>query len=176
MWIVEGRPSLRAAGRTSGSGDDDKLVTFMGGVELAMVKVYDGAARLLSSDRAKAAGAAFRAHHAAHAAALARVTTRAASGPNQALLANLTPSIQNLRTEQDELQFLGAMEEEVASTYQWMVARLTGTGPIAAAATILPVECQHAVFLGLLQDKPVDGLVPSFQPTTPLLNPADLSG
>jgi ferritin-like protein len=167
------RRALSAAGNPQTT--DDALMGFLQGVELTMVRLYADAAAVLTTAEARAAAAAFRAHHAAHASALAPwAGAHQATGPNQTLLANTAPSKEGIRTEQDELQFLAAMEEQVASTYQWAVGRLTLQGSVSVAAVILPVECQHAVVLGLLQGKPVDSLVPAFEPTTPFLNPDDL--
>lgn len=166
-------PSVAGSPQTT----DDALMGFLQGVELTMVRLYGDASPLLTTAEARAAAADFRAHHAAHASALAPwAGAHQASGPNQALLANTASSMQGVRTEGDELQFLAAMEEQLAATYQWAVGRLGLQGSVSIAAVILPVECQHAVILGLLQDKPMDGLVPAFQPTTPFLNPAALGG
>jgi hypothetical protein len=156
------------------AASEDALMAFLRSVELAMAQLYGELRHRLVSAPAGAAAEAFGAHHAAHAAALAPWSgAQPPTGPNQALLANVAPSVESVRTEQDALQFLGAMEEQLASTYQWAVGRLTSSGAIAASAVILPAECQHAVILGNLQGKPLAALVPPFEGTAQFLNPAD---
>jgi hypothetical protein len=155
-----------------GSGDDD-LVAFLGSIELAAVHVYGGGARLLFTPAAIDASAAFGAHHSAHAAALARLGSGAPVRANQALLSNMSASTQGLVTEQGQLQLLYTLEEQLAATYEWVLGRLATTPGLAEAAAILPVECQHAVVMGTLLDKPMDAIVPAFQGDSGFLAPND---
>ena len=116
--------------------------------------------------------AACAAHHRAHAAALATLAgPSAATGPNAALLANLAPSLQVLQSEDDELGFLFSLEGQLAGTYEWAMSRFTAAPAVQQAATILPVECQHAVELGMLLSKPVSELVGVFQADDGYLDP-----
>jgi len=150
---------------------DDALVAFLRSVELAGVRLYAAAEPFLTTPAARAAVTAFSAHHAAHAAGLAVVGGDTAVRANAALLANLSASMQTVRTEADELSLLYSFEEQVAATYQWVVGRLVAPSVLGEAATILPVEAEHAVVMGTLLSKPMDGLVPPFQTDTGYLNP-----
>jgi hypothetical protein len=143
-------------------GDED-LVAFLASIELAAVHLHAAGARLLITPVAIQASAAFGAHHAAHAAALARLGSGTAPRANQALLSNLSASSQGLVTEQGQLELLYTLEEELAATYEGVLGRLTTTPGLAEAAAILPVECQHAVVLGTILAKPMDGIIPPFQ-------------
>jgi hypothetical protein len=151
---------------------DDELAAFLQSAELATVHLYEVGASLLTSPAAVRTTAACAAHHRAHAAALATLAgPSAATGPNAALLANLAPSLQVLQSEDDELGFLFSLEGQLAGTYEWAMSRFTGAPAVQQAATILPVECQHAVELGMLLSKPVSELVGVFQADDGYLDP-----
>ena len=150
---------------------DDALVAFLRSVELAGTRLYAAAVPFVVTPAGRAALTAFASHHAVHAAGLATVGGGTAVRANAALLANLSASMQTVRTEGDELSLLYSFEEQMAATYQWVAGRLVAPSVLGEAATILPVEAGHAVVLGTLLGKPMDGLIPPFQSDTGYLNP-----
>jgi hypothetical protein len=160
------------SGPSGASVADDELAAFLQSAELATVHLYEVGAALITSPAAVRATAACAAHHRAHAAVLATLAgPSAATGPNAALLTNLAPSLQVLSSEADELGFLYSLESQLAGTYEWALSHFTGVPAVQQAATILPVECQHAVELGLLLSKPLSDLVGVFQADDGYLDP-----
>jgi len=154
------------------SAADNALAAFLQSAELAAVHVYAAGAHLIASPAAAQAAAACSAHHRAHAGALAVLAgPSAVTGPNAALLTNLAPSLQLLRSENDELGFLYALEGQLAGTYEWALSHFTSATAVQQAAAILPVECQHAVEIGMLLAKPLSDLVGVFQDQDGYLDP-----
>jgi hypothetical protein len=152
---------------------DDAVVAFLRSIELAGVRLYAAGAPFLVSPVAQTVADAFRAHHGAHSTDLAALGGGAGVVANQALLANMAPSMQTVTSEQDELALLYAFEEQLAATYQWAMGRLNNAATLGEAAAILPVECQHAVVLGTLLDKTRESLIAPFQTDVGYLNPDD---
>ncbi len=145
------------------AGDQD-LLAFLATVELSLEHLYAGAGAFLRTAAAVQVAHVFAAHHRAHYGALAAMLGPSApTRPNQALLANLAPSLDVVTNEQGELAFLYAVEQQAAATGQYALGRLSGTAALELIGTILPVEAEHAVILGSLLGKAVDELVPAFQ-------------
>jgi len=154
------------------SAADDALAAFLQSAELAAVQLYEAGARLVTSAEAVRTVVACAAHHRAHATALATLAgPSAVTAPNAALLTNLAPSLQLVRSEDDELGFLYALEGQLAGTYEWALTHFAGSPGVQHAATILPVECQHAVEIGMLLSKPLADLVGVFQGQDGYLDP-----
>ena len=151
---------------------DGALAAFLQSAELATVHLYETGAHLLTTPAAAQTAAVCAAHHRAHASALATLAgPSAATGPNVALLTNLAPSLQLLSSEDDELGFLYSLEGQLAGTYEWAMSHFSAAPAVQQAATILPVECQHSVELGLLLSKPMADLVGVFQGQDGYLDP-----
>lgn len=148
----------------SGPPTDAELLRFAQGVELALLKAYDAAARLLLSPAAVDAAAAFVRHHTAHAAALGRL----AGGPpvvaaNPALAGQVRNALETAKTERETLAALYELENNVAATHQYLLEHLTGDVAIHGVAAILPAESEHAAVIGLLLHKGLRDLGSAFQ-------------
>lgn len=141
--------------------DDKTIAGFAQGVELTAVAAYTMAAPLLSPATLKVAQL-FLNHHQQHADAFGSVAgDKAATGPNEKLVAALTPTLQGLKDEAGALEFAFTLENQAAYTYAAAITLLQDPAYAAATSTILPIEAQHAVVLGLALGKPVTDVFPT---------------
>jgi hypothetical protein len=72
------------------------------------------------------------------------------------------------------LQVLYTVESAAASTYLYALGALQDNATLSLAASILPVESQHAVILGILLNKDAKtnaDFLPSFITQDPALTP-----
>lgn len=145
-------------------------------MELALVHAYATAAPLLASPAAADAGAAFARHHAAHAAALARV---AGGEPVAAPVAGVSSQMESvLRSARGEHEALGALyeiETKVAATHQYLLEKLQTNPAIHQVSAVLPVEGQHAAVLAVMLNKGVRDLSPAFQTRDGYYDPSHLA-
>lgn len=142
---------------------DDDVAAFAQSVELAVAQAYASAlsGTKLKSSAATAAANAFGTHHRDHAAALGR--TAGAKAPNKAngaIHKTVSASITNAKEEQAVLDILFVIESALAATYVSVLGGLTSAMSLKLAATILPVEAQHAVVLGTMLGKKAEDLFP----------------
>lgn len=154
---------------------DLTIVLFGQSVELAAVAAYDLALNkgLLRSG-AEETARVFRRHHAEHAAALATFTPDAVvETPNPKLVAELGPKVQGATTVEALAEVLMGLEDGAAATYQFAMGQIEGWKVAAAAATIEPVEGQHAVAWSTVVTpdptawaKDITTIVPTFQTTS----------
>jgi hypothetical protein len=158
--LLPGLPARLAAARGLAL-DDATIAGYAQGVELAAVAVYTMAAPLLTPATLPVAQL-FMSHHTDHAAAFGAVAgSHATTTPNAKLVAALGPSIAALKTEMDALGFAFVIEGQAAYTYAAALTLLQDPKYAAATATILPIEAQHQVVLGLALGKSVTDVFPT---------------
>ncbi|HYF44869.1 MAG TPA: ferritin-like domain-containing protein, partial [Acidimicrobiales bacterium] len=108
------------------------------------------------------------------AAAFAGVAGDAATGdPNQALLDEFAPMIEEAEDQAALLEIAKNLEEAAASTYFFALGVLQDTENALAVASILPIESQHAVVLGQALDQETEEFVPSFETQESALTPSE---
>ena len=143
------------------SMDDMGIAGFAQSVELAAVEVYKIAAPLLSATT-KPVAELFMSHHQQHADAFGAVAgSKKASGPNQKLVTALGPTLAGLKDEAGALGFAFTLEGQAAYTYAGALTVLQDPAYAKATSTILPIEAQHQVVLGLALGKPVTDCFPT---------------
>jgi hypothetical protein len=135
--------------------DDVTLAVFATSVELAAVAAYEAAGASADLDAgAKSTAQLFGGHHSEHAAALTQLLTDNGYAEevtaNAALLAVFAPRIQGAADQAALAQVLYDLEDGAASTYLFAMGAFESAAIAGAAATILPVEAQHAVAWSLL--------------------------
>ena len=73
----------------------------------------------------------------------------------------MTPTLQAIKDETGALEFAFMLENQAAYTYAAALTLLQDPAYAAATATILPIEAQHAVVLGLALGKSVNDVFPT---------------
>ena len=73
----------------------------------------------------------------------------------------MTPALQAIKDEMGALEFAFMLENQAAYTYAAALTLLQDAAYAAATATILPIEAQHAVVLGLALGKAVTDVFPT---------------
>ena len=153
--------SLYRSRRSAGGLDDQTIAGYAQSVELAAVAAYAAAAPVLSSGTLPVAQL-FMAHHQQHADAFGAVAgPKAVSVPNKTLIAAVTPTLQAIKDEMGALEFAFTLEGQAAYTYAAALTLLQDPAYAAATATILPIEAQHQVVLGLALGKDVTAVFPT---------------
>ena len=149
--------------QTSG---DAGLQAFAQSVELALVQAYAdvSAGGRVTVSAALDATTTIAQHHQEHARALGEAAgSRATTEPNRRLVNRFRADLRDASDETRTLEVLLRLENEVASTYMFVLGSLEATSALQLAASILPVESQHAVVLaGLVQQRPARTF-PSFE-------------
>jgi hypothetical protein len=168
------------SGEAEVSGNDLVIVEFAVGLELAASAAYDVAisTRLLDPETTELART-FGGHHRDHAAALAELAGRdedEAGEPNIALVEALAPRIDDSQTADEVLAVLFEIEQGAAATYAEALGVLESTVTAGPAASILPVESQHATAIGSILELPVEEWMPAFQSTAGAFDPAAYAG
>ncbi len=148
--------------RRSYSGlDDQSIAGYAQSVELAAVAAYTAAAPLLTSATLPVAEL-FMSHHQQHADAFGAVAgSKAVTEANAALIAAVSPALAALTDEMGALEFAFVLEGQAAYTYAAALTLLQDPAYAAATATILPIEAQHQVVLGLALGKDVTDVFPT---------------
>ncbi len=140
--------------------DDQDIAGYAQGIELAAVAVYTMAAPLLTPATLPVAQL-FMQHHQQHADAFGSVAgAKKATGPNAKLVAAVTPTLQGLKDEAGALGFAFTLEGQAAYTYAGALTLLQDPAYAKATSTILPIEAQHQVVLGLALGKARHRLLP----------------
>jgi len=140
---------------------DEQIAGYAQSVELAAVAAYGMAAPLLSAATAPVAQL-FMSHRQQHADAFGSVAGASkASGPNQKLVAAVTPTLQGLKDENGALEFAFTLEGQAAYTYAAALTLLQDPAYAKATSTILPIEAQHQVVLGLALGKALTDVFPT---------------
>lgn len=166
---------LLPAAWAEGSISEGELAGFAQSVELAAVAAYEAAidTGLLSGTVVDVAEV-FRGHHQDHADALGGVASEdAVDEPNQALLAAASEQLQGATDEEAILALAQDLENSAAATYFYALGVLQDRDAALAAATILPVEGQHAVVLGQALGQELEEYVPTFQGSEGAWTPAE---
>ena len=159
------------------SDADHVLAAFAESIELAVAMAYQAATATgrLRTTAAAAIPSTFAGHHHDHAVAFASAaSTKATHKPNPKLLDTVTGQIQAAATEKAVLQVLYNVENGAASTYLYALGAFQDNATLALTASILPVESQHAVILGILLNKDAKtspDFLPSFVTQDPALTP-----
>lgn len=132
--------------------DDRELAAFAESVELALVAVYESVTPLLSSP-VLAVVEVVLGHHEEHAEAFAELAGSSATGrPNATLMETLGPIVDGLSGQSDALSFAASLENQMVTTYTHSLTVLEDPEVVTSAATVVPVECGHAITLSLLLD------------------------
>jgi len=153
--------SLYRSRRSSSGIDDQAIAGYAQSVELAAVAAYTAAAPVLSAGTLPVAQL-FMTHHQQHADAFGAVAgPKAATGPNKTLVTAVTPLLQAIKDENGALEFAFTLEGQAAYTYAAALTLLQDPAYAAATATILPIEAQHQVVLGLALGKDVTAVFPT---------------
>lgn len=152
---------LYIARRSVAALDDQTIAGYAQSIELAAVAAYTAAAPLLTSATLPVAEL-FMSHHQQHADAFGAVAgMHAVSEPNAALIAAVSPTLASLTDEMGALEFAFVLEGQAAYTYAAALTLLADPAYAAATATILPIEAQHQVVLGLALGKDVTDVFPT---------------
>lgn len=153
--------SLYRSRRSASGLDDQTIAGYAQSVELAAVAAYTAAAPVLSAGTLPVAQL-FMMHHQQHADAFGAVAgAKAVSVPNKTLIAAVTPTLQAIKDEMGALEFAFTLEGQAAYTYAAALTLLQDPAYAAATATILPIEAQHQVVLGLALGKDVTAVFPT---------------
>ena len=158
----------------SNTSGDAGINAFAQGVELALVAAY---AELASSGKVATPDAvqatnAFAAHHQEHAAALGALAgNRATSAPNRRLATMFAARVRGAPDERATLRVALSLENEASSTYLFALGSLEATDALQVAASILPVESQHAVVLAALVNEAPRETFPAFETQDRALQP-----
>ena len=145
---------------------DASLQAFAQSVELALVQAYSevATAGTVTSPAAVDATTTIAQHHQEHARALGDAAgSRATNAPNRRLVTRFRADLRQASDETSALDVLLRFENETASTYMFVLGSLEATPALQLAASILPVESEHAVVLAGLVRQPPARAFPSFE-------------
>jgi ferritin-like protein len=169
-----GRLVPRAWSQTAPSDGD--IATFAASVEYAAVAAYQAAAKSgkVTNKAILDAATAFAGQHQQHGDAFKAAGTNKNVMANKGVLDMVTPQLTAAKTENDVVALAYGLENAAAATYIFALGVLTTEGAYNAVASVMPVEAQHAVALGLVLGKPLDekGFLPSFETKDGALDPA----
>ena len=169
-----GRMVPRAWSQSAPSDGD--IATFAASVEYAAVAAYQAAAKsgLIKNKAILDAATAFAGQHQQHGDAFKAAGTNPNVAANKAVLDMVTPQLTAAKTENDVVALAYGLENAAAATYIFALGVLTTEGAYNAVASVMPVEAQHAVALGLVLGKPLDdeSFMPKFETKTGALDPA----
>lgn len=166
------RVTAAAAQEAEELGDDD-IAAFVESVELLAADAHDAAARSgkLGSGATQALGA-FAAHHREHASTVAGHAGGKAKGrPHPRLADIVTGQLQGAADEAAMLGVLQDVENALAATHLYAIGAAKDGALLRTAASLLPVESQHAVVVGQLLGRGVDQIVPELENQDRALDP-----
>ncbi len=136
--------------------DDTAIAKFAESVELAAVAAYTAAAQSgkMHTPAVLVAATTFASHHMDHAKAFGAFAGDAALAvPNPGILQAVGDQMRAAADEAAIVQVAFATENAAAATYLFAIGALTSTAALAATASIMPVEAQHAAVLGYVLGK-----------------------
>jgi hypothetical protein len=155
---------------------DGDIATFAASVEYAAVAAYQAAAKSgkIKNKAILDAATAFAGQHQQHGDAFKAAGMNPNVAANKGVLDMVTPQLTAAKTENDVVALAYGLENAAAATYIFALGVLTSEGAYNAVASVMPVEAQHAVALGLVLGKPLDekGFLPSFETKDGALDPA----
>ena len=158
---------------TQASGDAG-IDAFAQSVELALAQAYQELARTgkVTTPAAVDTTTTCATHHQEHARALGDAAgNSAASGPNAKLVGRFRTLIRNAPDENAALEVALGLENKAASTYLFVLGSLEAPEALQLAASILPVESEHAVALAELLGKDPRETFPTFETQDQALKP-----
>ena len=165
--VVAASPFLPGAGFLGRVGaqslTDTQIAGFAQGFELVAVAAYQMAAPELS-DATRPVAELFGSHHQQHADAFGAVAgDDAQPEANQKILADVGPLLEQAIADGEAaiLQLAQIVENEAAYTYAFGLTLLQDPAFASAAATILPIEAQHAAAIGLALGQSVEEQFPT---------------
>ena len=153
---------------------DADIAAFAESIELAAVEAYAAAAKsgLITEPAIAQAGATFAGHHKEHAAAFAAASDDKAKGKaNPTLLRAIGDQLGTAADQAGVVKIAFDLENGAASTYLFAIGAFKDAKAVQLAASILPVEAQHAVVLGQVLGRPLTGLFPPHPDPTKLGDP-----
>lgn len=154
------RPARPAFAQEAG---DTATTRFLESVELALVEGYGRIDPSLLAPDLAASVTAFTDHHRAHSAALAELASDAARGqPNPRLLDDIEARLDRADDERSVLEVVYSLETAVAATHLFALGVLEASRALELAASILPVESEHAVVFGTALERPLNEIAPTF--------------
>ena len=140
---------LASAGAQEAVPTAPELAAFAETIELAGASFYGAVRGRLSRPQAVGAVTAYQRHHQDHANAIGPAAgDKRVSKPNELLLPTLNDQLRRASTENDVIRVAYDFENGLAATYLYIVDTIEDPGTLKLAASILPVEAQHAVVLG----------------------------
>ena len=154
---------------------DEELAAFAESLELAAVETYAKVAQAgqLKSPGLAETAATFSAHHAEHATAFgAAAGAKASKRANPKLVESIGDQLKNARDEKAALRVLADLETAAAATHLFAIGAMQSTGALQLAASILPVESQHAAVLGQAVGNVMADVVPAFESKEKSIDPA----
>jgi Ferritin-like domain len=155
---------------------DGDIATFAASVEYAAVAAYQAAAKSnkIKNKAILDVATAFAGQHQQHGDAFKAAGTNKNVMANKGVLDMVTPQLTAAKAENDVVALAYGLENAAAATYIFALGVLTTEGAYNAVASVMPVEAQHAVALGLVLGKPLDekGFLPSFETKDGALDPA----
>jgi hypothetical protein len=158
--------------------DDPTIAKFAESVELAAVAAYTAAAQSgkVKTPAVLTAATTFASHHMDHAKAFGAFAGDSATAkPNPLLLQTVGDQIREAPDEMAIVSVAFATENAAAATYLFAIGALTSAQALAATASIMPVEAQHAAVLGYVlgKDPKTDtDYLPPFQTQDQALSPS----
>lgn len=165
--------SLAQTTTTEPSDGDMSIVQFAQTLELAAVAAYGAAVDTNRLDTVVAETArTFALHHHDHADALAVIAgKKALNTANDQIVQVFAPAIKSAGDQNAIVRQLYQLEEGAAATYELALGLLESPDTAEAAASIMPVEGQHAVAWGQFLKLPTEQWLPPFQTKTDALDP-----
>ena len=151
--------SLYRSRRSAGGLDDQGIAGYAQSVELAAVAAYTVAAPLLSPATLPVAQL-FMSHHQQHADAFGSVAGTEGQRPEQKLIAARRPDAAGTQGREGCARVRLHLEGQAAYTYAGALTLLQDPAYAKATSTILPIEAQHQVVLGLALGKAVTDVLP----------------
>ena len=172
--VLSFRSLLPAGAQEEEKLTDGDIAAFAESVELAAVEAYKAAA---GSGKLQPAvveiGTMFAGHHQEHAGAFAGASGGKATGkPNPKLLTAVGDQLKAAADQKAILSIAYDLEEAAAATYLFGLGALQSKAALQLAASILPVESQHAVVLGSALGNPATEYGPPFQTADKAVDPA----
>ena len=154
---------LVAAAQEEEELKDEDIAAFAESIELAAVEAYQLALAggKITVPAVVQAATTYAGHHREHAAAFAAVSANTAKGkPNPTVLRALRDQLAAASDQAGVVRVAFDVENAAASTYLFAVSNLKDQRAVQLAASILPVEAQHAISLGQVLGRPLEGLFP----------------
>jgi hypothetical protein len=150
-----------------------ELTSFAQAVELAAAAAYGQAPKYLPTPALQQSAATFAAHHREHAAAYAAAAGDKATGQaNARLLQIVTDQLADTTSEQGAAKVFFDMEMALSGTHTYLLGLLKDPAGLKLAASVLPVEAQHATVFGTAAGQEIDKVVPAFESEDQKLDPA----